>query len=502
MKSYENFTFNGIKSVDIGVYNVFVGETPKEILAGSRSLITSKPYIRNRNVLHKIDVEPLTFTLQISPLDGDFTSELIHRIYDWFDVDDYCKLSFADSRHFYYKCIPFVGSQAEIELYVRKEGYFPVSFECDAPYGYVDFVKETHLWYTNTETFHIENKGGIKINGSYKVPMFLSCELDTGCKLQVNTSASDKIFTLTNPSSENVNKVEVDADTGIVTCDDSYVNPYTLCDNVDYLMIDGNKENTLTVTKTAGMSCKLNIGASISCMIGKETVDIDHIMDNYVSDGLKLFYDGLTGLKDNTNRFCEIVSGREIEVTRGIESINADGQVEFDGNTYIESNTLVTNSNLTIEVFCNYEEVTDAEQCIVNTFEQVGFGILNNEYHKNSLAAWINNEYKEISIPSPAVAGQLYHIAGVIEYKNNYTSMRIYENGNVFSLENINGKISHNEFGIEIGKNCLTPDKKYYFKGGIRTVRIYDRALTASEVLKNYREDVKRYERNVVNSVG
>lgn len=79
-----------------------------------------------------------------------------------------------------------------------------------------------------------------------------------------------------------------------------------------------------------------------------------------------------------------------------------------------------------------------------------------------------------------------YHIVAVY----NGTSMKIYKNGTELpGSTTFSGNISTNSYNVTIGQIAGTPDSwnAYRWNGTIDEVKIYNRALSASEILADYR---------------
>ena len=85
-------------------------------------------------------------------------------------------------------------------------------------------------------------------------------------------------------------------------------------------------------------------------------------------------------------------------------------------------------------------------------------------------------------------AGNWYHIVGTYDGSN----MRVYLNGSESSNTSKSGSISTSNNNIEIGRYGL--DSLYAYSDQTAQPRIYNRALTASEVLNNYNATKTQYQ--------
>jgi hypothetical protein len=72
----------------------------------------------------------------------------------------------------------------------------------------------------------------------------------------------------------------------------------------------------------------------------------------------------------------------------------------------------------------------------------------------------------------------------------NGSTIRIYLNGSQVHTENATGDILHTDSNLNIGGE---PNQPYFFDGKISGIQIYNRALSASEVLQNYEATKTRF---------
>lgn len=281
----------------MGIYNILAGNDPAEIIAASRSLTTTRAINSNTNVIHRIDLEPLTFTLQLSPLNGSFTPELITKLYKWFDTDDYCKLSFDDETDFYYNVMPFTN-QSEINLYIQNKGYFEVGFICDSGHGWIDISETITCEKGTSSTVSLHCNNSIMINGSYNVPLFLSLNFlgNGGESLSVLSSAASDIFTLKNIPS-GCTRIDIDGTNGIMSNLTDNTNFYSLCENTDQLFLDSSATTKVTITNlSASASFTATIGASIPAMSGTSSENTnDSTIDDDDDNSTSNDYSGLIG---------------------------------------------------------------------------------------------------------------------------------------------------------------------------------------------------------------
>jgi phage-related protein len=106
------FTFNGVTSQEMNLYNVRVNQSDvTHLFNAAKQLTTAKAFYGDRNIITNIDTEPLTFSLTFTSLEGSFTISRIREIFKWFDVNDYAPLSFGSNPDFYYNVMPLTSQQ-------------------------------------------------------------------------------------------------------------------------------------------------------------------------------------------------------------------------------------------------------------------------------------------------------------------------------------------------------------------------------------------------------
>lgn len=236
MKTNLKFVFNGVTSDEMGLYNVHINKpTSSQIIGAARSLTKTKSINSSANVITKTELEPLTFSLRFTLLDGSFTSEKIRQIYEYFDVDDYSPLSFSNNPDFYYNVMPF-QNQSEINLFNENKGYFEINFICDAGHGWID--REYNFKYSQVGYFDIDNETNVKVNGSYLVYPFMRIELLNDCdyfSIRLSTSDENNWFTLRNLNVGDT--IEIDNKNGIITSK-SGDNIYRKMDTFDFFYLE------------------------------------------------------------------------------------------------------------------------------------------------------------------------------------------------------------------------------------------------------------------------
>ncbi len=162
------FIFDGIKSSDMGLYNVRVGhsgfvEVPFVGRADIREKFSSKKIIPS---LHNVKREPITFTLQFMLMDNnlqpkEWTSEDRNRIGDWLIHDTYKSFQTSDDLGKYYYVII---EDAEKLYLVSGKGYLEVTCRTNSPYVWSPtYILPFDLSDNDTETsIIIDNKSNVE----------------------------------------------------------------------------------------------------------------------------------------------------------------------------------------------------------------------------------------------------------------------------------------------------------------------------------------------------
>ena len=170
---------------------------------------------------------------------------------------------------------------------------------------------------------------------------------------------------------------------------------------------------------------------------------------------------------------------------------SAGGSIGFttSSNHWASSSTsLSLMTRFTVEVWHYYTGVlTGSAPCIVTEFYYGSNGQIN--YNLGGgiglKIGYYNGGWNESSI-YPLSANNWYHISGTYDGAN----LRLYVNGvNQVTTANT-GTPTANTGGIRLMRRW---DSDEYWGGHLSTVKIYNRALSAQEVLQNYNATKKRY---------
>ena len=162
----EHFIFNGIKSADMGQY-----------LVRMQSGGVSSPFFGGQDIEEDrmkgkltpyhfgTELNPIEFTIEISPLDEDWTPQKRNEVGRWLIHDTYKPFQTADDLGKYYYCI--VTEMPDFELYGNK-GFIPITFRTNSAYAWSStYISDFDL--TNNETTTIIELHNLSnINKNYK----------------------------------------------------------------------------------------------------------------------------------------------------------------------------------------------------------------------------------------------------------------------------------------------------------------------------------------------
>ena len=199
------------------------------------------------------------------------------------------------------------------------------------------------------------------------------------------------------------------------------------------------------------------------------------------------FY-GLQDLSGNNNT---AVSFNGVTYNSGV-----GGHIVFDGSNdflRIEDNTLFDTQTPSVEVWVK----TDATTQNGFWFEK---GTVNTQYslfQEGSFIRWRHNfsdisSYTNLSATTADFMNTTnwYQIVGT--YSNG--NRRIYINGSLVSSDTQTGVIQTNSSGCSIGAyGGYSGGRSYFYDGNLAIIRVYNRELSASEVLQNFNSTRSRF---------
>ena len=167
----------------------------------------------------------------------------------------------------------------------------------------------------------------------------------------------------------------------------------------------------------------------------------------------------------------------------------SNGSIVFDGvNDYVitAAQPLTTNSSFTLECFINFSNFNNNQYFPIIDSGNFGSGTLGYCLAKdntNKVYVAVNGGYLNVS--NTINSNTWYHIVSTASYTTNY-SFSIYINGILGTQSALlnPSTLTINQTTVKIANNYVGPSTYSNFTMGI--CKIYNRALSASEVLQNY----------------
>jgi hypothetical protein len=178
-------------------------------------------------------------------------------------------------------------------------------------------------------------------------------------------------------------------------------------------------------------------------------------------------------------------------------TFNSDngGSIVFDGSNdgvNLNNNFISIQNNVTVEVFIK-SNTTQNTKIFVSNYTQVsgptGFGIGISDSTNNVIKWFTGNLGTTNTIFSNTVINnnQYYHVVGTYDGSTKI----LYVNGIAESSASVINNINNTSTLANIG--YVQALSSQYFNGSISNARVYNRALSAQEVLQNYNATKSRF---------
>lgn len=219
----EYFIFDGIKSSDMEeMYSVrmesglatspfFGGQDVEEEWVGNR--ITPYDYGTQLN--------PIEFTIQISPLDKEWTPQLRNAIGRWLVHREYKSFQTCDDlgKYYYAKCIEAPNFQL-----ASNRGYLELTFRTNSAFAFSPVYISDYNLSDNATTRIIEMDNYSNINQNYKPKIEIQMTGSTSVILK-NLSNGGKVSAFTNLSPSEI--VSIDNENEFIVSDNLLSNPFS-----------------------------------------------------------------------------------------------------------------------------------------------------------------------------------------------------------------------------------------------------------------------------------
>jgi len=225
------------------------------------------------------------------------------------------------------------------------------------------------------------------------------------------------------------------------------------------------------------------------------------IAPNIITDGLVLYLDasnnksyvsGSTTWNDlsGNNISGSLISGSSFTSANG-------GAITFNGTTnYVDcGNSTITNlnsTNLTLACFFSSNNINAASQTLMSKAEAGAYSLeLNVADSLLAISLYISGGYRRATYPSSNMQSNTpYYV--VATYNN--SQILLYLNGMIVGSLSYTGGVTTTSVPMCIGANPQTGTAPvFYLNGRIFSSQIYNRALSATEVLQNYNATKTRF---------
>lgn len=212
-----------------------------------------------------------------------------------------------------------------------------------------------------------------------------------------------------------------------------------------------------------------------------------------ITNGLLVYLDAKnntgTGSHDANASTWADLSGNNNNGT--LHNCEWDGDsLYFDGSSSWVGIGEINQSKISIDVLVKFAVQSSDEKDILTNFEGGGYGILLN-YPKIGCSVHSSGKYNTFRT-NDLVDDTIYHIS--MTYDG--TAVKLYIDGGFYSQIEASGNITTplSNTILALGANPYgNTVKGGYFRGNIMSARVYNRALSADEVLENYQYDHSRY---------
>lgn len=238
----EHFIFNGIKSADMGQYLIRTkGGAVSSPFFGGQSVQEDKMKGKLTPYHFGTELQPIEFTIEISPLDEEWTPQRRNEIGRWLVHDTYKPFQTADDLGKYYYCI--VTEAPNFELYGNK-GFIPITFRCNSAYAWSPTYIDNFDLSTNSTTAIIELNNLSNINKNYRPKIQIEL-VDGETNVQIrNLSNGGEVLAFTGLSPNET--ISVDCENEIIVSDLFGSNPFSKFNKVFLELVYGTNQLEIT----------------------------------------------------------------------------------------------------------------------------------------------------------------------------------------------------------------------------------------------------------------
>ena len=160
----EFFTFDGIKSTDMGINGWYIIRQDAEIntpFKGAYNIKEDRVPYQNKPTFYTTELEPMSFSLTFSILEQEITDKVLREFGSIFCKNKYCRFSSSDNVGIYYNVI--ATNEIKVTTQGTYQGWITVEFRCDAGHAWTlpSIVEYDFSTLTTSETFELENLSNV-----------------------------------------------------------------------------------------------------------------------------------------------------------------------------------------------------------------------------------------------------------------------------------------------------------------------------------------------------
>jgi len=143
-----HFSYDGIKSTDLGLFNVKLdGGMFEEAFLPDREIKEVKVAGKGTPYFQRVEKSPLEFDLSFA-FEFDYDEEKIRRVARLFDQDFYKPFYTVSNNNRIFYCMPIGDST--LTHTGAGQGYFSIRMRCDSPYSYSKQQVIDNMYFDNT----------------------------------------------------------------------------------------------------------------------------------------------------------------------------------------------------------------------------------------------------------------------------------------------------------------------------------------------------------------
>lgn len=278
---------------------------------------------------------------------------------------------------------------------------------------------------------------------------------------------------------------------------------------IDYISISDLIENQFLSKKMTNPKTKTEINENGCIKVTKNNDELnyeyisegDFGLSQYTTESLLSLYDSykqpITTNGTSYLKNLSTVSDETMAQLRGFDNGWNKEYLSFDG---VDDNVEVGYKNrefpdgITFEIVVKINEIKTTSQEFFGNWEGAGGGLGYNSSGEIYFNLCLVSKKGYVKVKTTISPNAWYTITGTYDGSN----MKIYVNGELKDSLSISDTIKASPVSIAIGGNPTADGSDHYrlqFPGNIDMKRaaLYSRALTKSEITKNYKLDQKRY---------